>query len=86
MLNLKLCHIRGKSFGLGFKSYYNNFYPNSLGRTIKYDATETPGPGKYHIQKSTGSESKKITISNRNTFIDLNAFKIAPNAYKLNHC
>ena len=72
----------GRSFGLPFKRYENNFIKNSLGRTIKYDEPFTPGPGNYNYQTEIVKDRKKITISNKFEDIDLDSFKLAPNTYR----
>lgn len=48
-MRLLIFNKSGKTFGESFRKYENNYSKNSLGRTVKYDAWETPGPGRYHI-------------------------------------
>jgi hypothetical protein len=50
-----------------------------LGRTVKYDALYTPGPGKYNYLKDIGEDKNKISMSARLNTPDSNYYKVSPN-------
>jgi hypothetical protein len=71
--------LRGKTFGITHSSYEKTYQPYSLGRTVKYDALYTPGPGKYHYLKEIGEDKNKISMSARLNTPDSNYYKVSPN-------
>ncbi len=49
-------NLSGKSFGIPHDKFKNTYQHFSLGRTVKYDAEYTPGPGKYNFIKDIGND------------------------------
>ena len=46
----------GVTFGIPHEKYKNTYQLFSLGRTVKYDAVFTPGPGRYDCAKKIGDK------------------------------
>ena len=57
----------------------------SLGRTVKYDAHRTPGPGKYDYIKNFGEDKQKKTFSARLRQNIQDKGKVPPNLYNPEH-